>query len=204
MVNKKTHKKSSQKVTDYQNFVYQQVQNKFIYFVLGLSIIIIGYFSFSLIFNLNRQSGSYKKPTFIKRVVTNPTITPSPKVNKYQVKPGDHLWSIAERFYNSGYNAYDIASANNITNPNIIHPGRWLVIPSVAPKMIIRQQDISATRTTVVTITNQSYTVKSGDNLWQIALQAYGDGYAWVKIARFNNLNNPDFIYPGQTLIIPR
>jgi len=46
--------------------------------------------------------------------------------------------------------------------------------------------------------------VVKGDNLWQIALRAYGDGYQWVKIARENKLANPDLIHSGNILKIPR
>ena len=56
----------------------------------------------------------------------------------------------------------------------------------------------------VVTITGTSYTVKEGDTLWSIACQAYGDCYAWVKIAKSNNLINPDLIHPGNVFNLPR
>ena len=49
----------------------------------------------------------------------------------------------------------------------------------------------------------KKYIVKEGDYLWIIALQAYGDGYAWVKIAEKNKINNPNDITPGQVLILP-
>jgi nucleoid-associated protein YgaU len=50
-----------------------------------------------------------------------------------------------------------------------------------------------------------SYTVQSGDTLWKIATQFYGDGTKYVKIfeANKNILKDPDHIYPGQELVIP-
>lgn len=51
----------------------------------------------------------------------------------------------------------------------------------------------------------RSYTVKSGDTLWQIAEQVYGDGSMYMKIFEANSppLENPDRIHPGQELKIP-
>ena len=49
---------------------------------------------------------------------------------------------------------------------------------------------------------NQTYTVKKGDTLWDIAMKFYGDGSAYKKIKLFNNLSS-DTIYPEQILKIP-
>jgi len=50
------------------------------------------------------------------------------------------------------------------------------------------------------------YTVKSGDSLWKIAQQFYGDGNKYNDIFAANKevIKNPDLIYPGQTLRIPK
>ncbi len=52
----------------------------------------------------------------------------------------------------------------------------------------------------------QTYTVKSGDCLWNIAKKLYGSGSQYTKIYNINkNLigGNPNLIYPGQVLSIP-
>lgn len=48
--------------------------------------------------------------------------------------------------------------------------------------------------------------VKSGDTLSKIAKEAYGDSNAYMKIFEANKpmLSNPDKIYPGQLLRIPK
>ena len=53
--------------------------------------------------------------------------------------------------------------------------------------------------------TNQSYTVKSGDCLWNIAKKYYGDGSKYTAIYEANKdkISNPNLIYPGQVLTIP-
>jgi len=51
-----------------------------------------------------------------------------------------------------------------------------------------------------------SYTVRSGDCLWTIAIQMYGDGTFWTAIYEANKPtigNNPNLIYPNQVFTIP-
>ena len=52
---------------------------------------------------------------------------------------------------------------------------------------------------------DRSYTVESGDTLWKIAEQMYGSGNKYMEIFNANKdlLENPDRIFPGQTLKIP-
>ena len=51
----------------------------------------------------------------------------------------------------------------------------------------------------------RNYTVQSGDTLWKIAEQMYGNGSQYMKIFEANSetLENPDQIFPGQELLIP-
>ena len=51
----------------------------------------------------------------------------------------------------------------------------------------------------------QTYTVASGDSLSKIAKHFYGDANQWRRIFEANQdvLDDPDKIYPGQTLKIP-
>lgn len=49
----------------------------------------------------------------------------------------------------------------------------------------------------------ESYKIKSGDCLWNIAKKYYGDGSKYTLIAKANNISNPNLIYAGNTLTIP-
>lgn len=48
---------------------------------------------------------------------------------QYIVKPGDTLWSIAVATYSNGYRWVDIAKANSLNNPDVIHAGNTFVLP---------------------------------------------------------------------------
>lgn len=57
------------------------------------------------------------------------TDTPTSNARYYTVVKGDSLWKIAQKFYGNGNRYPEIARANNISNPNIIHAGQRLLIP---------------------------------------------------------------------------
>lgn len=138
----------------------------------------------------------------------NVKITQSITDSSYTVKAGDTLWNIAENKYKSGYNWVDIKNANNISNPDTLFAGTKLVLPDVKAKIatVTTSPDISQKPTLVQTdkISANDYTINKGDTLWQIAVRAYGDGYAWKKIAQANKIVNPDLIHSGNKLTIPR
>lgn len=52
---------------------------------------------------------------------------------------------------------------------------------------------------------NRTYTVVSGDCLWNIAKRFYGNGSRYPDIFNANRdkISNPNLIYPGQVLVIP-
>ena len=126
----------------------------------------------------------------------------------YTVRPGDDLWTISVNVYNDGYRWVEIARLNKLENPGIIHAGNKLTMPPAAPKAPIEiSGGASQTTNTAIqnnSITGNTYTVVKGDNLWDIAVRAYGDGFRWPDIARANHLANPRLIHPGNFFIIPR
>ncbi|MCL4389834.1 MAG: LysM peptidoglycan-binding domain-containing protein [Patescibacteria group bacterium] len=121
----------------------------------------------------------------------------------HTVVAGETLWSIAEKYYASGYNWVDISAANSLSNPGAIEVNQKLTIPKVEAKTPTVAQAMTTT-VTANKITGGEYTVIKGDDLWDIAVRAYGDGYKWTQIAQANNLANPDMIYSGNVLKLPR
>lgn len=122
----------------------------------------------------------------------------------YTVVSGDNLWKIAEKYYGSGYNWTDVAKANKLKNPGIITVGQKLTMPEVTVKKSTVAQARVNTTVKTEAITGATYTVVHGDNLWKIAVRAYGDGFQWTKIAKENKLTHPSLIHSGNVLTIPR
>jgi LysM repeat protein len=97
------------------------------------------------------------------------------------VRQGETLQSIASMY---GTTVEALALANGIVNTNYIWVGQRLTIPGA----------------TTSQASGQTYVVQVGDTLSSIAVQFGTTAYA---IAYANNLPNVNFIYVGQTLLIP-
>ena len=115
----------------------------------------------------------------------------------YTTQEGDTLWEIALKHYNSGYNWVTLAEANNLTSPDYLEVGQKLTIPIA--EVIKPPGEILSTQAPP-----KKYTVVKDDSLWKIAEREYGTGYNWTRIVEYNNLANPDLIYPGNVLMLPK
>ena len=116
-----------------------------------------------------------------------------PAAKIHTVAKGETLWSIAKDNLGSGFNWAQIKEENKLTS-DVIEVGQKLTIPET--------QKITVEKPEVKEITD-SYTVIKGDNLWTIAVAAYGDGYKWTEIAKANNLTHPNIIHAGNVLKLP-
>lgn len=172
----------------------------------ALVIVVIGALVINYFKNIEKPSqddlsaGGEQTQGEFRLVEENGELVPENLPATYQTEPGDSLWKIAERFYGSGYNWVDIAEENQLGDPDRISAGLNLNIP----KKPVIKPEIASGGDEVGTISGSTYTVRKGDNLWGIAVRAYGDGYRWTEIARTNNLVNPGIIHAGNTLTIPR
>jgi nucleoid-associated protein YgaU len=156
-------------------------------------VLIVG----AIVFNFFRQ----RQPAPITQISEIPaeseiTETPTPAQTVYTVQANDSLWKISQKYYQDGFQWVKIARENNLARPGFLTVGQKLTIPTPATQ--------ETTVSPAKTIEGNTYTVVNGDNLWQIALRAYGDGYQWVKIAKANNLHNPNLIHPGNEFQLPR
>ncbi|OGH06059.1 MAG: hypothetical protein A2W22_04020 [Candidatus Levybacteria bacterium RBG_16_35_11] len=167
----------------------------YISLLLGIVVVVV---AFVLVFTIVRNK-NYNVQTTSSVDTEETGMKALPK--SYEVKSGDDLWKISEKIYGSGYNWVDLAKTNNIKNPDIIFSGTKLSVPNVKPKIVKTDQlnDNAANA-----IKSDTYKVQKGDYLWEIAVRAYGDGFKWVDIAKKNNLTNPDLIFSGNVLKIPR
>jgi LysM repeat protein len=98
---------------------------------------------------------------------------------EYTVKRGDTLSEIA-RDHNVSLS--DVVELNELSNPDLIHPGETILIPGVDGSV------------------EQVHVVDDGETLNEIA-SAYGATAS--AIAEANSLANPNLIRPGQEVLIP-
>lgn len=180
-----------------------QTKEEVVSMLLGLGIVLVVFFLVVNYFQ-KRRSGLVNVPGVTTENTATPTVelTSVPTItaagsemvegSEYMVVLGDNLWSIAVRYYGSGYNWVDIAKANSLKNPGSISVGQKLSMPKVEKK--------------VKTISTDTYVVVRGDSLSKIALMAYGDSFAWQKIWKANSslVKNPGLIRIGWKLVIPR
>jgi nucleoid-associated protein YgaU len=74
----------------------------------------------------------------------------------------------------------------------------WDSIKQVDPQYADLHHEIATTGGA-----NQSYTVKSGDNLSKISQRFYGSANHYPKIAEASNISDPNKIQVGQQITIP-
>jgi len=179
--------------------------------ILGAVVVLVAgilFFSFVKV-NRNMQTSSTKiEPT--KPAQTAEKLK-SQISSTYTVSPGDDLWSISEKVYKDGYKWIEIAKANKLDDPGLIHVGNKLTVPTIEHKSTIstaiESKNSSETKDASMqntAIKEATYVIRKGDNLWDISVRAYGDGYKWPEIEKINNLENPDLIYPDNVLKLPR
>lgn len=167
--------------------------------VLGALIILVAAI---LVFNYFNRSKTELGPAQQTEPQMEEDVSPDKLPGKYTVKEGDTLFSIAEKYYKDGYKYTEIAKTNNLQNPDLIDSGQVLEIPKVESTAVSPSpMDDSEWGPKIAGTT---YEVLEGDWLSKIAGRAYGDIYAYDKIVKANNIQNPDLIEPGMVLTIPR
>ncbi len=68
-------------------------------------------------------------PIMAQGEVTSGESSKKPEAKTYTVVSGDTLWAVAAAQYGDGYKWAEIAKANALVNPNLIHPGNVLTLP---------------------------------------------------------------------------
>lgn len=200
------------------------------YVLGGLVVIIIGVLLFNY-FNKPKDLGPSQQ-TEQKQEQQSGDVAKDKLPGKYTIKEGDTLFKIAESYYNDGYKYTSIVEENKLSSADVIEVGQEITIPKLAGEQVAQsspepsaspsatpqvEQAQSQPETTEVgqggaenatiwgdKITGDTYTVTAGDWLSTIAGRAYGDIAQYEKIAKANNIQNPDVIEVGTVLKLPR
>lgn len=205
---KASNKKVSTKSPVYESYVdklesqVQSNQSRLSMILGALIVLVVGILVFNY-FNKNKADLGPAQQTQMPQQDVSPESLPG----KYTVKEDDTLFTVAEKYYNDGYKYTEIVKANNLTNADVIEVGQVLEIPKVEGIPVSEEPQDGSTPTDTEwgpKITGDSYTVVEGDWLSKIAGRAYGDIYAYQKIAEVNKIENPDAIEVGTVLTIPR
>lgn len=198
--------------------------------ILGaLIVIVLGV----LIFNyFNKPSDKGEVTETAQTTDEQGDVTKEDLPGTYTVKADDTLFLIAQKYYDNGNLYSEIVKENKLTSDSI-EVGQKLTIPKLsAQESALPEESVSAipevsaspsalpsgtpippswgkggaTNQTTwgKTITGDSYTVVKGDWLSKIAGRSYGDIMQYEKIAKANNISNPNVIEVGMVLKIPR
>jgi len=132
-------------------------------------------------------------PVYLSSETTSgsPAVLPASPPARYEVRSGDSLWRIANRYKLSVAN---LAAWNEINQDAVLKPGQVLSLradPVLATSDSIRQDERQT-----------QYRVRGGDTLARIARQF---GVTVTDIANWNGIGVEDLIHPGQQLLlVPR
>ncbi|GAB4574094.1 MAG: hypothetical protein Kow0077_18910 [Anaerolineae bacterium] len=132
------------------------------------------------------------EPSSAPAAETSAASPPASAPTFHTVQPGETLGKIAQRY---GVSWRDIATANNIPNPNRVLVGQQLVINASASS-----STASPAAAAPAPAANRTHVVQPGEHLSRIARQY---GVSWTAIARANNIVDPNRVLVGQTLVIP-
>lgn len=97
----------------------------------------------------------------------------------YQVSPNDTLENIADTV---GTTVDNLKKLNGIMTDMILRPSSFLIVPKYDSNY-------------------EKYIVKKGDNMYSIA-KNYGINYQ--SLLKLNGLDEEDYIYPNEAILIPK
>ena len=118
--------------------------------------------------------------------------------NVVTVQSGDSLWKLAHRTLGRGNRYPELLAINpSVVNPDQIRAGAQLNLPEVSAIPISTGIASNSAASTIK--------VRKGNTLWNLAKSSLGRSSAWTCLAAANpSISDPNRIYEGQVMILPR
>lgn len=113
----------------------------------------------------------------------------------YTVQKGDTYWTISQKY---GISLNELLEANNAHSNSYLDIGDSVIIPKGAVSG--GNTSSGGSTSSSPSITYKTYTVKSGDTLWNIAIS---QGIPYSELLETNGLTESSYIYTGMKLTIP-
>lgn len=113
----------------------------------------------------------------------------APTRTEYTVRSGDTALAIA---LSHKVSLQELYRANNLTDRDYLQIGQVLIIPGGGAETVNPEGEAAPAQ--------KSYTVRTGDTVFAIALRL---GVDWQEMLRINGLTERSLLQPGQTLAVP-
>lgn len=139
-------------------------------------------------------------PASIKHMLAKWNDTPSFKPKLRFIFPEADINSVV---YFVSYTPNSSAAGGHVTYDINLVEARSFEIKKYEPEKKVAKTPVRETKPAATT-----YTVKSGDNLWDITRRYVGNGARYMELYNANKATlrskKPQLIYPGEKLIIPK
>ena len=132
----------------------------------------------------------------VNETVVSTVDVAGPSFQSYTVKKGDSLWAIAKR---NNVSLNELYAANGLNKNSTLSIGQQIQIPVEGGTASVTTVTADAYQPSGYNMATESYTVKGGDNLSNIAAK-YNTSVRAIKAA---NNKTSDMIRVGEQLIIP-
>jgi nucleoid-associated protein YgaU len=114
------------------------------------------------------------------------------------IRAGDSLWKLSRQYSGSAVRWTEWLRRNpGLGDPRSLRVGAVLLVPP-------RAEGSPPGSSPALRAVARTVVVRSGDSLWKISAERYGDGARWPCVARANaGLRDAAVIFPGQRLLLP-